>query len=104
MKFIELHYNKGDDSCFLNPEKVISMRRGITKTYGGSWKETEIETTGSTFYCMETPEEIIQKIAETEQRERSFMDDWEKEVEDPLSRLSRLKAKKDGESDATDRW
>ena len=63
MKFIELHCTNSDDSYFLNFDKVTSIRRWVEG-------ETDVETPETAFYCKETPEEILQKIADAEQRER----------------------------------
>ena len=40
------------------------------------------------YFCEETTIEILLKIDDAEQRERSFIDDWEKEVGEQLSKLN----------------
>ena len=95
MKFIELH--EGTDTFWVRADAIEMIDTEIQRENPLerlSW--ITLRNDCSSRYCKETPEEILQKIDETEQRERSFMDDWEKEVEDPLSRL---KAKKDGSAE-----
>lgn len=112
MKFIELH-DSAAETFMVNAEKIVSVFPTFVE-YNPDYKSI-IHFGYRAHYCTETVKEILQKIAEAtqserveifqkfaeaEQRERSFMDEWEKEVEDPLSRL---KAKKDGATDAIDR-
>lgn len=97
MKLIELH-DSAADTFMVNAEKIVSFFP-VTVEYNPDYKSI-IHFGYRGHYCTETVKEILQKIAEAEQRERSFMDEWKDEVDD---HLSRLKARKDGETDATDR-
>lgn len=110
MKFVKLHSTVDNSPFYINMENVEKMewtfKPQLQQTAYSSAVEmnkyTKIKMRNDVvYYCVETPEEIIQKIAETEQRERSFMNEWKREVDDQLSRLT---VKKDGVTDATDRW
>jgi hypothetical protein len=97
MKFIELHNGTGARWVKIDAIKMIeeaepSKTRPEISSY--------IRLDGSAYFFNETPEEILKKIAEAE-HESSFMDEWKREVDDQMKRLT---VRKDGEKDATDRW
>lgn len=97
MRFIELHSIDNTRPFYLNIDNIERME-WVFKTQTKQTAYTAIETSyGHTViqmmsevisYCKESPEEILQKIAEAEQREHSFMNDWEREVDDQLGRLT----------------
>lgn len=77
MKFIELH-DETDTFCVKADGIGLIATARIKKRPQIS---SCIFLNGFGLYCKEAPEEILQKIAEAEQRhERSFMDDWQDRV------------------------
>lgn len=85
MKFIQLHSIVDNSPFYLNMQNVETME----------WIDTSDGYTAikmmneAVYYCKETTVEILQKIAEAEQqRERSFMDEWKREVDEQLGRLT----------------
>ena len=106
MKFIELHDET--DTFWVRADAIEMIDTEIQRENPLerlSW--ITLRNDCSSRYCKEPPEEILQKIAEAEQRElemiseekrrreRSFMDDWKNEVDEQLGRLT---VRKDGDS------
>lgn len=96
MKFIQLHSIVDNSLFYLNMQNVETIE-WIDTSDGYTAIKMMNETV---YYCKETTIEILQKIAEAEwrelemiseekrRRERSFMDEWKREVDEQLGRLA----------------
>ncbi len=85
MKFIELH--SGTDTRWVKVDAIKMIDAETLETRPEISSYILLDDSG--YFFNETPEEILEKIAEAEQRhERSFMDDWQDRVDKQVGRLA----------------